>query len=87
MELWNEKSALEGVEKPTALFELSTLVVVVEPKLKAGFGNVGTLVAFASVDDVVDGPKANVDVSDTTGLTTSVLVTSVVTVEAGLSTD
>ena len=87
MELWNEKSAFEGVEKPTALFELSALVVGVDPKLKAGFGNVGTVVALASVDEVGGAPKVNVDVSDTAGFTTSVLVTPVATVEAGVSTD
>lgn len=86
VELWNEKSAFEGVEKPMALFELSALVVGVDPKLKAGFGNVGIVVAFASVDEVGGAPKLNVDVSDTTGFTTSVLVTPVATVEAGIST-
>ena len=87
VELWNEKSAFEGVEKPTALFELSALVVGVDPKLKAGFGNVGTVVALASVEEVGGAPKVNVDVSDTAGFTTSVLVTPVATVEAGVSTD
>ena len=87
MELWNEKSAFEGVEKPTALFELSALVVGVDPKLKAGFGNVGTVVALDSVDEVGGAPKVNVDDSDTTGFTTAVLVTPVATVEAGVSTD
>ena len=87
MELWNEKSAFEGVEKPTALFELSALVVGVDPKLKAGFGNVGTVVALASVDEVGGAPKVNADVGDTTGFTTAVLVTPVATVEAGVSTD
>ena len=52
VELWNEKSAFEGVEKPTALFELSALVVGVDPKLKAGFGNDGTVVALPSVTEV-----------------------------------
>ena len=87
MELWNEKSAFEGVEKPTALFELSALVVGVDPKLKAGFGNVGTVVALDSVDEVGGAPKVNADVGDTTGFTTAVLVTPVATVEAGVSTD
>ena len=84
------KSAFEGVEKPpTALFELSSLVVGVEPKLKEGFGNDGTVVAFTSATGAVeevcgDAPKVKVDVSDTTGFTTSVLETP--TVEAGVST-
>ena len=84
------KSAFEGVEKPpTALFELSSLVVGVEPKLKEGFGNDGTVVAFTSATGAAeevcgDAPKVKVDVSDTTGFTTSVLETP--TVEAGVST-
>ena len=69
------KSAFEGVEKPTVLFELSALVVGVEPKLKEGFGNVGTVVASTVVDEVGGAPKLKVGVSDTTGFTASVLVT------------
>ena len=56
------------MEKPTAAFELSVLVVGVGPKLKEGFGNVGTVVASTSVkgtDNEGGGaPKVNVDVSD-----------------------
>jgi len=85
VELWNEKSAFEGVEKPLAVFELSALVVAVDPKLKAGLGNVGTVVAFTSVVEVGGAAKVNVDVSDTTGFTPSALVTPVATVEAGVS--
>ena len=75
------------MEKPTAALELSVLVVGVGPKLKEGFGNVGTVVASTSVkgtDDEGGGaPKVNVDVSDTVGFATSVLVTVKAEVPAG----
>ena len=81
------KSVFEGVEN----LELSALVAAgaVEPKLKDGFGNAWAVVAFTSATGaVVEGvgapPKVKVDVSDTTGLATSVLVTPAV--EAGVST-
>ena len=75
-----EISVFEGVEKLTALLELSAVEagVEVEPKVNNGFGNDGA--ADAEVDDVGDFPKEKTGVDDM-DFVVSVLVTPAAAVD------